>query len=64
MTEDTILTVEEAAEKLAIRPEVVAEWLMVGRLKGEKANGAWQVRSEDVDAFLDDQLGSTSEEAT
>lgn len=64
MTEDTILTVEEAAEKLEIRPEVVVEWLMVGRLTGEKANGAWQVRSEDVDAFLDDQQGSTSEEAT
>lgn len=52
MTEE-LLTPEEAAGILKMRPETVREWLRTGRLKGLKAGPRmWRIKESDLVEFL------------
>lgn len=52
MTEK-LLTPEEAAGILKMRPETVREWLRTGRLKGLKAGPRmWRIKEIDLVEFL------------
>lgn len=52
MTE-RLLTPEEAADRLAVSPKSIREWLRQGKLKGVKAGRLWRIRERDLEAFLD-----------
>jgi len=52
MDDIDLLTVEQAAGKLQVRPETVRDWLRAGRLKGVKAGRQWRVRARDLESFL------------
>jgi excisionase family DNA binding protein len=60
--EQTLLTPEQVAEKLAISPKTVKDWLREGRLKGIKIGRLWRIKPEDLQAFIqtaeEDQSGS------
>ena len=47
-----ILTVNEAAERLSVKPKTIREWLKTGVLTGAKIGSRWRIREEDIDAFL------------
>ena len=50
---DRLLTPEEAADRLAIKPRTIREWLMDGKLRGIKPGGKlWRVKESDLEAFL------------
>ncbi len=53
---DRLLTPEEAAERLAVSPKSIREWLRQGKLKGVRAGRLWRIRERDLEAFLDPVL--------
>lgn len=46
-----LLTVPEAARRLARNPELVRRWLREGRLRGQKFGRDWLVSERDLDRF-------------
>ena len=49
---ESLLTVEETAEKLKKHPENVREFLRNGELAGVKLGRSWRVRESDLTAFV------------
>jgi excisionase family DNA binding protein len=47
-----LLTPEEVAERLKVKPRTVQEWLRTGRLAGLKLGKLWRIRESDLQAFL------------
>jgi excisionase family DNA binding protein len=52
MGAEKLLTPEDAAKVLLVKPETVREWLRSGKLKGVKVGRLWRVRESDLEAFL------------
>lgn len=52
--EDNLLTPEQVAERLAVSPKTVKDWLRSGKLKGVKLGGKiWRVTPEDLKVFIE-----------
>lgn len=51
MTE-RLLTPEEAAERLAVSPKGVKNWLRQGLLRGLKVGRLWRISEGDLSAFI------------
>ena len=50
---EKLLTPEQAAEILAIKPRTILEWLRTGKLKGVKVGGKlWRIRESDLEAVV------------
>ena len=49
---EKLLTVEDAAKVLLVKPTTVREWLKAGKLKGMKMGRLWRVRESELEAFL------------
>jgi excisionase family DNA binding protein len=49
---DTLLTPEQAAERLLVAKKTILTWLQTGQLKGRKAGRLWRIRERDLEAFL------------
>lgn len=47
-----ILTVEQAAEKLQVRPNTVRSWLKHGKIPGRKIGRIYRISESDLDVFL------------
>jgi excisionase family DNA binding protein len=52
MSEAALLTPEEVAARLKVKPRTVQEWLRSGRLAGLKLGKLWRIREYDLEAFL------------
>jgi excisionase family DNA binding protein len=55
MTADEILTVDEVAARLKVRPEAVRRWLRDGRLVGFQPGGrktGWRIRGSALQRFI------------
>jgi excisionase family DNA binding protein len=52
MGAEKLLTPEDAAKALLVKPETLRGWLRTGKLKGVKVGRLWRVRESDLDAFL------------
>jgi excisionase family DNA binding protein len=55
MADDRLLTVQEVAERLRLKPETVRRWLRSGRLRGISLgsdHAGWRVRESEVQKFL------------
>lgn len=50
-----ILTVEQAAEKLQVRPNTVRAWLRQGKIPGRKIGRVYRVPEDELDASLSGQ---------
>lgn len=47
-----ILTVEQAAAKLQVRPNTVRDWLKKGRIPGRKIGRVYRILESDIEAFV------------
>ena len=47
-----VLTIEEAAARLKLKPQTVRDWLHDGKLKGVKIGRVWRVDAEYLDRLL------------
>lgn len=47
-----LLTVEQAAATLQLRPKTIKGWLREGKLTGCEIGRQWRVREVDLDAFI------------
>jgi len=52
MGAEKLLTVEDAAKALLVKPTTVREWLKAGKLKGVKVGRLWRVRESDLEVLL------------
>lgn len=48
-----LLTPEEVAERLAVKPRTVRDWLKAGKLQGMKAGRLWRISEESLREFLE-----------
>lgn len=58
MTEDTLLTVHEVADRLRMHPVTVRNWLREGRLRGYRFGSdkmGWRVKQSDLEQFIESQ---------
>jgi excisionase family DNA binding protein len=56
MTADEILTVDDVAARLKVRPEAVRRWLRDGRLVGFQPGGrktGWRIRASELERFIE-----------
>jgi excisionase family DNA binding protein len=51
-----LLTVEQAAATLQLRPKTIKGWLREGKLMGCKIGRQWRVREVDLEAFIQASL--------
>lgn len=49
---EKLLTPEEAAERLAVKPHTIRRWLWRGDLAGVRVGNFWRVREQDLEAFI------------
>ena len=47
-----ILTVPQAAEKLQMNPDIVRDYLRLGKLPGRKVGKAWRVLESDLEQWI------------
>ena len=52
MGAEKLLTVEDAAKVLLVKPTTIREWLKSGKLKGVKMGRLWRVRESDLETFI------------
>ena len=52
MGAEKLLTPEDAAKALLLKPETIREWLRSGKLKGVKMGRLWRVRESDLETFV------------
>lgn len=60
MSEAALLTPEEVAARLKVKPRTVQEWLRSGRLPGLKLGKLWRIREHDLAAFLGAHVASSA----
>lgn len=54
--QDDLLTVEQVAERLQLKPTTIRSWLRDGSLKGFKiAPKVWRVRESDFQSWIDER---------
>jgi excisionase family DNA binding protein len=56
-----ILTVEQAAEKLQVKPKTVRAWLKAGKIPGRKIGRVYRVPEDELETFV--SLGLSGDEA-
>ena len=49
---ERLLTPEEAAERLAISPKTIRDWLRANRIQGVKVGRLWRLRESVVEAIV------------
>lgn len=49
---EQLLTPEQAAERLAMKPRTVKDWLQKGKLPASRAGKCWRIREADLDEFI------------
>ena len=52
MSEPLMLTPEDVAARLKVKPRTVQTWLRTGRLAGLKMGKLWRIRESDLQTFL------------
>lgn len=50
---EVLLTPEEAADRLQVKPSTIKSWLREGKLKGLKAGKAWRIQLSELQRFLE-----------
>ena len=53
---DPLLTPDEIAERLGVRPKTVRDWLRSGDLVGIKVGKSWRIHPTDLDRLVGEQL--------
>jgi excisionase family DNA binding protein len=60
MSAEKLLTPEDAAKVLLVKPDTLRGWLRTGKLKGVRAGRLWRVRESDLEAFLKGGTGASN----
>jgi excisionase family DNA binding protein len=53
MTNDDIMTVEEVAKYLKLKPQTVYKWAQTGQIPGAKFGKEWRFRRRILDEWID-----------
>ena len=56
MRNDEIMTVEEVAKYLKLKPQTVYKWAQEGHLPGAKLGKEWRFRRQMIDEWIDAQI--------
>lgn len=51
--DERLLTVEETAERLGLRPNTVRIYLRAGRITGLKVGNLWRIRESDLLRYME-----------
>lgn len=51
-----ILTLEEVAHYLRVKPQTIYKWAQEGRIPAAKLSKEWRFRRSVIDRWLDDQM--------
>ena len=54
---DRLVTPDDAANRLAISPKTIRDWLRAGRIPGIKVGRLWRIRESELEALIADPQG-------
>jgi len=57
-----VLTVPQAAEKLQMNPDIVRDYLRLGKMPGRKIGKAWRVLESDLELWISAAQGQRREQ--
>ena len=58
MPANEILTVQEVADYLKVKPTTMRQWIRQGELEANKFGGEWRVSDEQLQAFMEKHRGT------
>lgn len=62
--DDEMLTIEEVATYLKLKPQTIYKWAQTGRITGAKFGKEWRFRRSTIEEWIDDQIRSQSKDAS
>lgn len=63
MFDDEMLTIDEVAQYLKLRPQTIYRWAQTGKIPGAKFGKEWRFRRSSIEQWIDQQISSTTREA-
>ena len=58
MFDDEMLTIEEVATYLKLKPQTIYKWVQTGRIPGAKFGKEWRFRRSAIEEWIDNQIES------
>ena len=52
MSAEKLLTLDDVAKALLVKPDTLRGWLRTGKIKGVKVGSLWRVWKSELEAFL------------
>ena len=62
--EDRLLSVEEAASIIGVKPTTIRKWLRDGELEGEKFGKLWRIRESKIRGKAKTRITESSQDQT
>lgn len=53
---ETLLTVQEAAEKLKVNEFALRKWIREGKIKAAKIGRFWRIKEDDLEEFVKERM--------
>ena len=60
MFDDEMLTIEDVAGYLKLKPQTIYKWAQTGRIPGAKFGKEWRFRRSAIEGWIDDQIRNQS----
>ena len=60
MFNDEMLTIEELADYLKLKPQTIYKWAQTGKIPGAKFGKEWRFRRSLIEKWIDSQMSSSS----
>lgn len=60
MFDDEMLTIEDVAGYLKLKPQTIYRWAQSGKLPGAKIGKEWRFRRSAIESWIDSRLGPPS----
>ncbi len=64
MHEDEILTIEEVAAYLKLKPQTIYRWAHTGKIPGAKLGKEWRFRRSSIEAWIDQRIDEQAREGS
>ena len=59
MSAEKLLTLDDVAKALLVKPDTLRGWLRTGKIKGVKVGSLWRVWKSELEAFLQEDEGKS-----
>jgi excisionase family DNA binding protein len=62
--DDEMLTIDEVAKYLKLRPQTIYKWAQTGRIPGAKIGKEWRFRRSSIEKWIDQKISTSADESS